>query len=120
MENKIPEAMEGTYRLTLDQLMDYIEKQKDNYQEQEELVQSQTVKLQNTAVSIEDWESLRQQLPAWREIFLKADAASKRVLVDKLISRVEITNEQVIIRFKISLDEFLNQPQMINNELVPK
>ena len=71
-------------------------------------------------VSVNDWESLQSQIPSWREIFLTADTARKRVLVDRLIERIEITDEQVIIRFKINLNDFFVQPRISNVNGVPE
>lgn len=116
MEDKIPLAMDNNYPLTLEELVKHIEKQKKHYREKEAEIQQLQSKLENTAVSISDWESLREKIPTWREVFLKADTATKRVLVDKLISRIEITDNRVIIQFKINLDEFLNQSRMTVNE----
>lgn len=118
LEDKIPKAMTGEYALSLDDLVHLIEKQKEKKQSQAELVGQLELELRNTSVSIDDWETLRLKIPTWREVFLKADTATKRVLVDKLIERIDITEEQVTIRFKINLDFFLTQPRMNNNGMV--
>lgn len=110
MEDKIPEAMTGTYALSLEDLVHNIEKQKENERKQEELVKQLEAELQNSSVSIDDWRNLQDKIPTWQEIFLNADTPTKRVLVNKLIERINITEDKVVIRFKINLEEFLNQP----------
>ena len=116
LEDKIPEAMTGKYSVSLERLMRLIEENEEKEQKQKELCEHLKTEMENTSVSIKDWETLREKIPTWREVFLKADTAAKRVLVDKLIQRIEITEEQVVIRFKINLDEFLNQPRMTSHE----
>ena len=114
LESAIPNAIRGTHRLTLDQLVDYIEKNKEKKLQQSKLIAQLENELKTMTVSAKDWNSLRNQMPTWRDIFLTADIATKRVLVNKLIERIEITDEQVNIRFKINLNNFLAQPR-INN-----
>ncbi|GAA0800942.1 recombinase family protein [Faecalicatena orotica] len=118
MEDKIPEAMTGTYILSLEDLVHNIEKQKQNEQKQAEIVEQIETELQNTTVSIDDWETLRSKIPTWQEIFLSADTPTKRVLVNKLIERIDMTEDEVVIRFKINLDNFLTQSRMTDNESV--
>lgn len=120
LEDKIPQAITGEYPLSLEELVHIIEKQKRKEQEQTAQIDELEKELQNTSASITDWETLRTKIPTWREVFLKADTPDKRVLVNKLIERIDITENQVIIRFKINLDEFLPQPRITNNELVPE
>lgn len=118
MEDKIPEAMTGTYLLSLEDLVRNIEKQKENKQKQTEVVKQLETELQNSSVSIDDWKNLQDKIPTWQEVFLNADTPTKRVLVNKLIERIDITEDKVVIRFKINLEEFLNQPRMTDNESV--
>ena len=40
-------------------------------------------------------------LPTWHEIFSKADKETQRILVNKLIERIEVTKEHILIRFRI-------------------
>ena len=120
MEDKIPDAMTGTYPLSLEDLVQNINRQKEKAQEQEKEIQELETKWKNASVSAGDWEAIRQKIPTWQEIFLSADTPTKRVLVNKLIERIEITNETVKIRFKIDLDGFLQQPGMTLYAPVPE
>lgn len=118
MEEHIPEAMTGKYALSLEKLNRLIEKKTEQEKEQMSVVQEKETILQNTTVTAKDWEDIRHQIPTWREMFLHADTATKRVLVNKLIERIDITKERLVVRFKISLDEFLPQSRISNNEVV--
>lgn len=120
LEEHIPDAMTGEYDISLKELMDNIRKQKSKEQEQNAVVQQKKIDLQNSTVTSKDWEEVKCNIPSWREIFLHADTPTKRVLVDKLIERIDITRERMVIRFKISLDEFLPQSRMDDNGVVPK
>ena len=120
MEEHIPEAMTGEYALSLEKLNRLIDKKTEQEKEQMSVVQEKETILQNTTITAKDWEDIRHQIPTWKEMFLHADTATKRVLVNKLIERIDITRERLVVRFKISLDEFLPQSRISNNEVVPE
>lgn len=118
MEEHIPDAMTGTYPLTLEDLVRNIDMQKSKKQKQLAVVQEKEMILQNAAVTAKDWEDIRSSIPTWREMFLHADTPTKRVLVNKLIERIDITRERLVVRFKISLDEFLPKSRTTGNGVV--
>lgn len=120
LEEHIPNAMTGTYDISLKELMDNIRKQKSKEQEQSAVVQQKESDLQASTITSKDWEEIKDNIPSWQEVFLYADTPTKRVLVNKLIERIDITRERIVIRFKISLDEFLPQSPMDNNGVVPE
>ncbi len=120
MEEHIPDAMTGTYPLTLEDLVRSIDIQKSKKQKQLAVVQEKEIILQNTAVTAKDWEDIRSNIPTWREMFLHADTPTKRVLVNKLIERIDITRERLVVRFKISLGEFLPKSRITGNGVVPE
>ena len=108
MEENIPQAMTGEYPLSLEDLVRLIYKQKDMYRKQQEIIKQKEKKMENMDVSITEWDYLKKQIPTWQQVFLKADAHTKRVLVDKLIERIDIKEEQITIRFRIRLEDFID------------
>ena len=108
MEENIPQAMTGEYPLSLEDLVRLIDKQKDMYRKQQEIIKQKEKKMENMDVSITEWDYLKKQIPTWQQVFLKADAHTKRVLVDKLIERIDIKEEQITIRFRIRLEDFID------------
>ena len=103
MEGKIPLAMQGEYPLSLEELVAYIKKQKETYEAQKRRIEEKEELLNQSKVSYEEWAELRKRIPTWQEVFLNADSATKRVLVNKLIERIDIKEDEVIIKFKINL-----------------
>ena len=108
MEENIPQAMTGEYPLSLEDLVRLIDKQKDMYRKQQEIIKQKEKKMENMDVSITEWDYLKKQIPTWQQVFLKADAHTKRVLVDKLIERIDVKEEQITIRFRIRLEDFID------------
>lgn len=112
MEEKIPDAMTGEYALSLDELVNLIRKQKEALEQQQEVIKEKRLAFQNAAVSVEDWEELKKKIPTWQEVFLNADTEAKRVLVNRLIRRIEVKKGEITVHFKINLEEFLLQPRI--------
>lgn len=112
MEEKIPLAMQGEYPLSLDELVSLIKKQKEACEKQKQIVEGKEESLKQDKISHEEWDYIRKSIPTWQDVFLNADAATKRVLVNKLIDRIDIKKDEVIVSFKINLSEFESQPRM--------
>ena len=120
LNDAIPKAITGTYPLPLEDLAKNIERQKAKAAKQKAVVDELEINIKNLSVSQEDWENLYHNLPTWQDIFMNADVATKRVLVNKLIERIDITDDTVVIHFKVDLDHFCSQPRETINERVPE
>ncbi len=120
MEGHIPDAMTGEYPLNLKELMDIIRKHKDQMQQQQKVVSQKESELKSINVSSGDWEQLRKEIPSWQEVFLNSDTATKRVLVNKLIKRIEVKKDEIKVEFKINLNDFLPQPRITDGFDVPQ
>ena len=120
MESNIPLAMTGEYPLSLNELVNLINKQKDVLAKQQILIKEKQNQLKNAKITYEDWDDLRKKIPTWQEVFLHADAHTKRVLVNRLIERIDITKEDVVVRFKINMEDFFVQSRINGDSGVPK
>lgn len=112
MESNIPEAMTGEYPLSLEELVSLIKKQKELFQSQQETVKEKELAIKNVAVTLTEWEDIRQKIPTWQEVFLNADPQTKRVLVNRLIERIDVKKDEIVVRFKINLNDFFVQPRI--------
>ena len=105
MEEKISDAITGEYPLSLDDLINLIKNEKEKSEKQYTVIEQKAKELEEMTVSIRDWENLRQNIPTWQEIFLHAETPVKRVVVDKLIERIDVKKKEIHIRFKINLND---------------
>ena len=112
MENNIPNAMTGDYPLSLEELAGIIRKHKELEQKHKRIVEERKAELDAMKVSMDDWENIRSIIPTWQDVFWNADTTTKRVLVNKLIERIDITKDSVNIRFKINLNDFFTLPRI--------
>ncbi len=108
MEENIPDAMTGDYPLSLKELMELIRKHKEQAREQEKMVIRQEAELKNAVSVFAEREKSLEKIPAWQDVFWNSDAAVKRVLVNKLVERIDVKKTELRIVFKISKEEYLS------------
>jgi len=112
MQSHIPEAMTGEYPLTIKEIADAIHKEQEKENAYRQLIWEKEETLKQASANSADWKELKTQFPTWKQIFEKSDRHTQRVLVNKLIERIDVTNEQIVIRFRVNLNDFLPQPRM--------
>lgn len=120
LEDNIANAITGDYPLSLEQLVSIINKHKQQAENQEEIIRQKEVELKNVSVTMDEWTELREKIPTWQDVFLNADTPTKRVLVNRLINRIEVKKDEIVVRFKINLDNFINQPRISGDFGVPQ
>ena len=64
--------------------------------------------------------NIKDKIPTWRELFFRADTPTKRVLVNKLIERIDITGEQIAVRLRVSPGNLMPQSRMTGDGVVPQ
>lgn len=119
MKSKIPEAITGDYTLTIEELMSAVRTHEKQEQEQQNKIKQIKTELKHSFASVKEWDEIHRKFPTWKEIFQNADVFRKRVLVNKLIERIDIRKDNINIRFKINRDEFLRS-RMSMDYGVPK
>lgn len=119
MEENIPLAITGNYALTLEELANAIRKQKEKLTFYEKMIEEKEEQLRQIGIDYCEWKELEKSIPTWNEIFHNADIPTKRVLVNKLIEKITITNEEIRITFKISLDDFIKHRITIDSGTTP-
>ena len=120
MESNIPNAMTGDYPLSLEELAGIIRKHKELEKKHKRIVEEKKAELDAMKVSMDDWENIRTKIPTWQDVFWNADTTTKRVLVNKLIERIDITRDNINIRFKINLNDFFTLPRITDYHDVPE
>ena len=76
--------------------------------------------LDGADVSFNEWDSLRMQIPTWKDVFLNADNPTKRVLVNKLIEKISVKEDEVVIRFKININEIRSKALKKSGSIAPE
>lgn len=106
MKSHIPDAMTGNYPLSVEIIADTIKTFENNQKEKEKELKELDIQYENTQVNNKDFNEVYNMIPTWTDVFNNADKETKRVLVNKIVDKVIITNEKITIKFKINLDYF--------------
>lgn len=120
LEDNIANAITGEYPLTLDQLVAIINKHKQQAENQEEIIRQKELELKTASVSMDEWNDIRVKIPTWQDVFLNADTPTKRVLVNRLVDKIDVKRDEIVVRFKINLNDFFVQPRMSGDFGVPE
>ncbi|MDE7341862.1 MAG: recombinase family protein [Lachnospiraceae bacterium] len=104
MQEHIPDAMSGAYPFSVTELADAIRRhtEKKDLLEKEWRTRNDALKkfdAETTAHVLFPQEENRPPL-TWIQVFDGASAETKRVIVNRLLERIEISKEQLIIRFR--------------------
>lgn len=111
MQSHIPEAMTGNYTLSVEELANAIHAQQEREQAQRQRIREKEKMRRKMAESNGAWEELQTRLPTWKQVFEEADCHIQRMLVNKLVERIDITRELIVIHFKISRKDCCFNPE---------
>lgn len=108
LQENIVEVLTGKGQFSASDLNAAIDRQKSNLEELQKKYDTVKKKAQELQMDSDDWETIRKSIPSWIQLLKESDLSAKRVLVNKLISRIDVTEDSLTIDFKISLNDFLN------------
>ena len=104
MQEHIPDAMSGAYPLSVTELADAIRRHTERKKllEKERNSRNDALKRFNAEAAAHSVHSQEKNfpLPTWAQVFEKASAETKRVLVNRLLERIEVSEMQIVIRFR--------------------
>lgn len=106
LQEHIPDAISGAYPLSVTELADAIRRhtEKKVLLEKEWSLRSDALKALDTENTAYVPLPQKQNLPplTWARVFEDAPVETKRILTNRLIERIEISKERLIIRFRSS------------------
>lgn len=101
MQNHIPEAISGDYPLHVEELASAIQKQREKEALLKRLIYEKEKSLEEAEGFYDEWEKNEKEIPTPEQLFKEADRHTQRVFVNRLIERIDITGEQIKIRFRV-------------------
>ena len=104
LEDKLPEAIRGEFAFSADKLSSMIAEKETRKKELEKVKNRLKVQLEEISIKLEDMRQFMELIPNWRELFEESDVSTKRMLLSALIDRIIVTDDEINIKFKISLD----------------
>lgn len=111
MESKIPEAIRGEYFFSAETLSRQISEEEERLKELKQDRQKLENKIGQTEITYGDLEKFTSIAPNWEQVFNEADIPTKRMLLSSLIERIEVKNNDISIKFRIRLDDFIGDSE---------
>ena len=105
MEDQIPQAMTGEYPLSLEELVPLIDKQKQACTRQQKTIKEKEMILESMDRPDSEGKLSTENVPTWKQVFMGADPHTKRILINKLVEKIHIKENQITVRFRIPLEE---------------
>ena len=100
--------MRGEYPLEIGILADAI----IDLEERKAIEREATAKLQEKLRELQEEKeeeyTFADCMPSWKDVFYRADRLVKRVIIDRLVEKIIVTDEKLTIRFKFAPNLFDN------------
>lgn len=114
LEDSIPDAITNQYPLSLGDLTELIKKQKNRKEEQIAVIKNIETRIESEQKNESDYNTLHEEIPTWKDIVKNADSDTKRVLVNKLIKRIEVKENEVSIEYNYDLRKIADELLLCN------
>ncbi|MCM1155955.1 MAG: recombinase family protein [Roseburia sp.] len=101
LQSHIPEAINGDYPLRVEELAAVIQKQREKEMLQQEQIKEKEKIRQEAGGQYHEWEKKEEKYPTPEQLFREADGHTKRVLIDRLVERIDVADGQIRIRFRL-------------------
>lgn len=115
LEEKLPEAIRGEFAFSVDKLSAIIKEKEAAKQKIESKRKGLQKKLDEVAVQSSELQAFVETMPKWNEIFHEADVQTKQMILSTLIDQIIVKDDDITIKFKIRLDNFLDEKLLEND-----
>ncbi len=108
LEDALPEAIRGEYAISLERLSRLINEKEEELAELKQNNLKIQEQMDKTDITYDDLEKFVTIAPDWREVFKTADIPTKKMLLSSLIERIDVKGEDIDIKFRIRIDDFIS------------
>lgn len=109
LEEKLPEAIRGEFAFSVDKLSAIISDKESLKKEKEIQKKSLQKQLEEISLQSNELKTFVEEMPKWNEIFSQADVQTKQMILSTLIDKIIVKDDDITIKFKIRLDNFLDE-----------
>ena len=107
LEDALPEAFRGESGITVERLSRMIaEKEKELAELEQDRLRLQE-QIAQASITYEEFSKFLDIAPNWKQVFKESDIPTKRMLLASLIERIDVKDEDISIKFRIRIEDFL-------------
>lgn len=119
MNEKIPEAIRGEYIFGAEKLAALLQTKEEKRGELDKSIKDKEEELQSVKISSAEMQKYIHRVPNWKEEFASTDIPTRQMLLSLLIAGIEARDDDIRIRFRIRLEDFLPQNQLKKEDILP-
>ena len=109
LEETIPLALRGDCAFSAEELKEQIRKNREKQQELEEEIDKMKSDMLTKYSEVAEVDKFVSHIPEWKEVFKNGSIDEKRVIINKLIERIDIWDGKIQIYVRVNLKEFLSR-----------
>ena len=109
LEESIPLALCGECAFSAEELQEQIRKNKEKKTALEEEIEKMERDLATRYSEAAEVDKFVLQIPEWKEAFKSGSVDEKRVIVNRLIERIDVWEGKIRINVRVNLKEFLSR-----------
>ncbi len=110
-EDVLPSAIRGEYKVSDDTLLRLLQEKQEKLKSYEQEQFKIKKEMEQTNIAYDDLVKFIDIAPNWKQVFREADIPTKRMLLASLIERIDVTDENINIKFRIRLDDFIRDSE---------
>ena len=116
LELNIPAALRGEIPLSVDKLSEMVKSKEEIMAGYEETLNEKLSELEKMQINKKDISSIGSIISNWGELFMESSVAEKKVMLARLIERIDILDDDIRIKFKISLEDYMESLPRISDD----
>lgn len=116
LQENIPSALRGESVFSAEQLSSMIKDREEKISELKKQIANKDKEYQETQLKKKDLKSIGSIISNWGELFKACSIAEQKVMLSKLIERIDIKENDIKIKFRISMEEFGVNEQGISTD----
>lgn len=119
LQSKIPDAIAGNSPLRPDDLAEALRLKREKLSLLTKRLREAAAALPSADTINVPWTELHTEFSSWSSVFYHADNHTKKLIINRLINRIEITREEIILQFN-TIAGAEPQPQITGGFGVPE
>lgn len=116
LEDNIPQALTGKGLFSAERLSTLLQEKESQRKSIQSRLDQKQQEYNSTSLTHKDINKFSQIIPNWEQEFTSSSIHIKKVLLSKIIERIEIKKEEIRIVFKISEEAFRGEGLLGENE----
>ena len=116
LQENIPSALRGEGVFSAEQLSSLIKEKEEKISELKKQIADKDKEYQETQLKKKDLKSIGSIISDWGELFKACSIPEQKVMLSKLIERIDMKENDIRIKFRISMEEFGVNEQGISTD----